>query len=341
MEEVEKVKLNRSLCLLSYVDLSGPILEECGGRAARKEAIDGVFRLPSRFELLGEEPSAVEPGEPAPADPVWPLHDVAGNEAARSASVATRRLVLSCLQSSRGRPLMSDQRWRTVVMEFVYSQIREPARVLEIGCGDGYLASALSQAGHSVVAVDPDAPDGAIFRRMKFEELDDPGPFDLVVAVLALHHVEDLGDALDKASSLLAADGVLALIEFGWDRLDDQTARWLLERMRLEAEEEHPSWAVRCCREWITAKGRPEMSIKCHCEDWATSEGIHSADAMRTQLGRRFTQTSFAWIPFLYQDLADTTEEDERRAIADNSITPVGFRYVGKSRVEQRAGRHP
>jgi 2-polyprenyl-3-methyl-5-hydroxy-6-metoxy-1,4-benzoquinol methylase len=36
-----------------------------------------------------------------------------------------------------------------------------PRRVLEIGCGEGELATALAAAGHEVVAIDPEAPTGA------------------------------------------------------------------------------------------------------------------------------------------------------------------------------------
>ena len=86
-----------------------------------------------------------------------------------------------------------------------------PARVLEVGCGAGDLARALSAEGYSVLAIDPDAPEEPIFRRTTIEALDDPGPFDAVVASLSLHHVEDLGGVLDKLLRLL--EGPLILNE--------------------------------------------------------------------------------------------------------------------------------
>jgi SAM-dependent methyltransferase len=55
------------------------------------------------------------------------------------------------------------------------------------------------------------------------EEFSDPGPFDYVVASLSLHHIEDLGSALEKIANLLQAGGTLVVVEFAWDRLDEAT----------------------------------------------------------------------------------------------------------------------
>jgi 2-polyprenyl-3-methyl-5-hydroxy-6-metoxy-1,4-benzoquinol methylase len=102
-------------------------------------------------------------------------------------------------------------RWQEQVEEFVLAQIGDPpTRVLEVGCGEGELALALARAGHSVTAIDPRAPEGPIFQRVRLEEFSDPGPFDHVVAILPLHHVEDLGTALGNIADLLRAGGPLS-----------------------------------------------------------------------------------------------------------------------------------
>ena len=55
-------------------------------------------------------------------------------------------------------------RWKRRVEEFVLGQIGDaPTRVLEVGCGEGELARAVARAGHSVIAIDPRAPEGAPF----------------------------------------------------------------------------------------------------------------------------------------------------------------------------------
>jgi SAM-dependent methyltransferase len=114
---------------------------------------------------------------------------------------------------------------------FVLSQLpAAPARVLEVGCGEGELARALDAEGYEVVAIDPEAPEGTIFRRATIEAFSEPGPFDAVVASRSLHHVHDLGGMLDKLLRLMADGGPLILNEFAWDRREPMTPEW---------EEEH------------------------------------------------------------------------------------------------------
>ena len=106
-----------------------------------------------------------------------------------------------------------------------------PARVLEIGCGSGALAHAMARLGHDVLAIDPSAPEGDLFRRVTLEELSDPGPYDAVVASRSLHHIHDLPAALDKIAALLAPGGRLLLHEHAWDRMRP-TQRWYRQRAR-------------------------------------------------------------------------------------------------------------
>lgn len=109
--------------------------------------------------------------------------------------------------------------------EFVLSQLDPPPRrVLEIGCGRGELARAVSERGYDMLAIDPEAPAGPIFRRTTIEAFDEPGPFDAVVASLSLHHVHELGAALDKIVRFLR--GPLILNEHAWDRLEPMTRDW-------------------------------------------------------------------------------------------------------------------
>ena len=222
--------------------------------------------------------------------------------------------------------------------EFVLDRIvAPPARVLEVGCGEGDLARVLARAGHSVTAIDPRAPErepgGPAFQRTTIEEFSEPGPFDHVVANLSLHHVEDLGAALDKVVNLLRAGGTLIVLEFAWDRIDEATAAWVLERLAPPSPSGKPSWLERRLR------GRAHGGdgghhghgdhAGAHPAGWA-EEGLHGSRRVLTELERRFVELHLEWVPYLYPDLEDgVSEADERTAIEAETINAVGLRYVG------------
>lgn len=204
-------------------------------------------------------------------------------------------------------------------IEFVRSQLpAAPARVLEVGCGEGALARALVEAGYDVVAIDPAAPPGLPFRRVKLEDLDvSEGPFDAVIAGRSLHHVADLGVALDRIGALLAPGGSFVLDEFAWDRLDLATADWYYGQHRALAAAGRlpaaPPSLDACCREW------QEEHV-----------GLHGYTDMRTELDARFEERLFAWTPYLHRLLAgEVSASLEEQLIASGAIRATGFRYVG------------
>jgi SAM-dependent methyltransferase len=168
-----------------------------------------------------------------------------------------------------------------------------PRRVLEVGCGRGELALALDAAGYEVVAVDPDAPDGPIFRRTTIEKLDEAGSFDAIVAAFSLHHVEDLDEVLEKLRELL--NGVLILDEFGWDLLDERTSS--------HYDLDMGAW-------------------------WDEHSDLHTFEALRSGLDARFTERYFAWGRYFSRHLG-ADEDEERKLIDAREIVPIGFRFVG------------
>jgi SAM-dependent methyltransferase len=222
--------------------------------------------------------------------------------------------------------------WHRRVEEFVLDQIGEPpARVLEVGCGKGDLAVALDRAGYSVTAIDPRAPDGPIFRRVGIEEFSEPGTFDHVVAILSLHHVEDIGGALDKTAGLLRAGGTLIVVEFAWDRIDATTAEWARARIPATHDSGTHSWLERCCRGRTHhgGDGVEHHHAEADAAEWANEEGLHSSGRILEEIGHRFAQRCFSWWPYLYPDLDDTSEADEPAAIEAGEINATSFCYVG------------
>jgi SAM-dependent methyltransferase len=180
-----------------------------------------------------------------------------------------------------------------------------PARVLEVGCGAGDLARALDAAGYAVLAIDPHAPDGPIFRRTTIEALDETG-FDAVVASRSLHHVDDLDLVLAKLAGLAP---LLVLDEFVWDRMDEATARWY-EEQRLAGADVPP------------------------IDEWKRRHGhLHGFDALRRALTRQFVERRFEWVPYIHRyGHRPGLEPLERELIEAGTIRALGFRFVGVPR---------
>lgn len=99
-------------------------------------------------------------------------------------------------------------------------------RVLDVGCGDGFLAARLSRRIGEVVALDVD---GAVLgrARSRFGDLgiqwrhDDvltaplePSSFDAVVSNATLHHLPDTAAALRRLAELVRPGGTVAVVGF-------------------------------------------------------------------------------------------------------------------------------
>ena len=194
-----------------------------------------------------------------------------------------------------------------------------PGRVLEVGCGhEGGVAPALSAAGYDVLAIDPNAPDGPLYRRVTLEELDDPGPFDAVVAGRVLHHVQPLGAALDKLAGLAP---LLLLDEFAWNHMDEPTIEWYESQHRV---------LVAAGRE---PNGPPDLG------EWrARHSDLHPYETLRTEVDARYEERHFEWRPYFYRWLAGPASESlEEGLIAAGAIRPIGFRYAGVKRETVRS----
>ena len=153
------------------------------------------------------------------AEPAYRVEDAVAEPSRSCARTAILR-ASSCVTST---PVAA-------LIDFVLSQLPPPPRrVLEVGCGEGEAGACACRArlrrrrDRSRGAGGRRSSDGRRSRRF-----DEPGPFDAVVASLSLHHVHDLGVALDKLVRLLR--GPLILNEHAWDRLEPMTPEW---------EEEH------------------------------------------------------------------------------------------------------
>jgi len=191
-----------------------------------------------------------------------------------------------------------------------------PARVLDVGCGQGELTTALAVAGYDVLGIDPLAPQGDNFRRLKLEDVEETEPYDAVVAGFSLHHVSDLETGFEKIARLLRPGGVLVVDEFAWDRLDETTLDWLYGQRRALAAAGH---------------GKAPASHEELRREWEAEHlGLHGFAALREGLDERFDEREFAWTPYLHRTLAGVATEVLELALIDaGAIQALGFRYAG------------
>jgi SAM-dependent methyltransferase len=192
-----------------------------------------------------------------------------------------------------------------------------PARVLEVGCGQGELTTALAVSGYDVLGIDPLAPEGEGFRRIRLEDLEPAdGPYDAVVASYSLHHIRDLDHALDLVVELLEPGGVLVLDEFGWDLVDEPTLDWLYGQRRALA---------------AAGLGEAPASLEALRAEWKTEHlGLHGFEALRTAVAARFEEREFARMPFFHRQLGGVATEVLEQALVDaGAIEALGFRYAG------------
>jgi 2-polyprenyl-3-methyl-5-hydroxy-6-metoxy-1,4-benzoquinol methylase len=145
---------------------------------------------------------------------------------------------------------------------------RSPGRVLDVGCGEGWLCRALSAHGVEAVGVDGSAPlvesaraaGGGRFQVLSYEELAlhpervDGGPFDVAVCNFALLH-EELGPLLRALHALLRPGGALAVqTVHPWSTRGEAPYRdgWRVERFEAFGAEfpEPMSWYFRTLGSW-------------------------------------------------------------------------------------------
>jgi len=204
-----------------------------------------------------------------------------------------------------------------------------PARVLEVGCGPtGGLALALAARGWDVTAVDPLAPEGGPFVRATLEAFDPPGgePFDAAVAVLSLHHLEDLPKGLDRLRSLLRpGGGTLVVDEFRKEvpLSHEATAAWYYHQRLSLLIAGRPQTEA----EGIPLGGSPEAWRTRVSATWS---GVHEGRALLAGLEGRFSRTHLSHGPFLFRmGLDDALEPMERALIEEGGLEPAGLRWVG------------
>jgi SAM-dependent methyltransferase len=224
----------------------------------------------------------------------------------------------------------TDRVWLAEMWPFVRGQLPpRPARVIELGCGPlGGHVPALIKAGYDATGVDPEAPEGPPYVRAAFEEYRPEGPADAVVASVSLHHVEDLGVALDHVAEVLRPQGVLVVAEWISEDFDEATARWCFRhRLRDQADQDEAGgWLSGLHARWVGSG----LGWGAFFRGWLDEHGLHSAAAIRRELDARFAVTHLSTGPYYFADLLDADPAAEQAAIDAGQIRAGCLRYAGR-----------
>lgn len=125
-------------------------------------------------------------------------------------------------QVSRPQGWNHNLHYRELILEQVNPAMRT---ALDVGCGEGELAEALSIRGLSVTGLDVNGDVLAVAHErgcdvtwVQGDVLDGSlagEQFDLVTAVASIHHLPDFGDALTRLAERLAPGGKLVVLGLG------------------------------------------------------------------------------------------------------------------------------
>jgi SAM-dependent methyltransferase len=199
---------------------------------------------------------------------------------------------------------------------------------VEIGCGSlGGFVPMLRSSGYEAVGVDPKAPAGEEYRRVEFEHVEPFRDVDAIVASASLHHVADPVVAVEHLTTMLARRGTCVVVEWDWEAFDEPTAAWCFDRLAPGAE----GWLRRHRDAWL-ASGQPWGG---YLRDWAQKEQLHSAGTLLQLLDERFDRRHLVKGAYFFPDLVETSEEDERAAIAQGEIRAARVDYAGVLREPQ------
>lgn len=197
------------------------------------------------------------------------------------------------------------------LLAFVRANLpRPPARLLEVGAGDGELARTLADAGYEVLAIDPESTRASV-RSVPLHELDEPSrSFDAALAVTSLHHVEPLDHSLGRLAELLKPGAVLVVDEFDVAAFDERAAGWWLrQRHALGAAEQASA-------EELVGEHRAHL---------------HPLERVVAALESHFQLGMAIYGAYLYRwDLDESLRDEEQAAIARAEIPAVGARLLAR-----------
>jgi 2-polyprenyl-3-methyl-5-hydroxy-6-metoxy-1,4-benzoquinol methylase len=243
--------------------------------------------------------------------------------------------------------------------QFVKAMIPHSRRkILEIGCGNGYLSLELARDGHEVIGLDKSQEiikaaertrtihsDTTGFGTLTYECADistwqaPAGSFDVVIINRTLHHLHQIQSVLAKVKRLLTSEGRFICQDYAYDRLSDQTACWMYSMQRL-------LFLSGLADEDLATASDDAQAIQALRTAWfqKSDHRLNRYEDMIQAFRATFHEQLFSWAPYLFvyvgNGIRHATAEQEHASITflrnmeqyfieKEYIQAVGFRYVG------------
>lgn len=185
---------------------------------------------------------------------------------------------------------------------FLTKHVPHGTQLIEVGCGEGHVAQALSDRGYRVVGLDADGETvagakerGAPVVLAAWPEFDSE-PVDAIAFTRSLHHIEDLPRAVQKARDTLKPQGKLLIEDFAFDAVDQRTITWFVNVVRGQAL---VNIGASDFLGRLIAAEDPAVIWRRHHEE----HGVHTAEAIHRSIAERFIINDAALVAYLYRYL--------------------------------------
>ncbi len=270
------------------------------------------------------------------------------------------------LRRLKSWPSMKGSLWRQpYLIELTYAKnfqlVKESIpgkklKILEVGCGTGFMSLELARMGHYVTAIDRNKDlvslakrtastdpyrktrGGLTFDIANFDRWTGrPEAYDIVLFSRVLHDMPQPERILSKARVQLKEFGRIICLEYAYNLLDRRAATWLFQIRRIL---EVAGWT-----QLPHLPEKPHVGVnKIMRENSERKQHINSYNEMRKPLVKLFDEELLSWHPYHYWDiLANMRIPDKRQQksfaallrsieeflIRSGEIQPVLFRFVG------------
>ncbi len=230
-------------------------------------------------------------------------------------------------------------------------------KILDVGCGTGFMSLELARMGHDVVGIDSNEEIIRIARRtmktdpyqktrgsLRYEvadfddRSDEPRHYDVVLFSRVLHDLPHPEKTLSKAHNLLTDEGRILCLEYAYDQLNRRAAIWLYQiRRSLEVSGWYPPPHL---------PENPETGVSQILKENISERKTHinTFEEMRQPLEQLFKKEHFSWHCYYCWDILsdmqipDNEKEKayarlftgmEQFLIDSGEIPPLLFHFVG------------